>query len=209
MSRLLIYVMLPLLIICTLISTRFVSWDSLKGENPDAFRAAAEGTALLQRPGGNYQQAADAFTRAIEKDPKYAAAYIKRGLAYYRLEAYPKAIADYTQTLDLRRYTADAYYSRGYVHRALCDYQKAIADYTASLKKRWAGFVTWKKVEVYLEMGDTQRALMDYAAVIERKPNAAAYYYRGKAYRRLDENQLALDDFAKVRRGVSESWRNL
>ena len=34
MSRLLLYVMLPVLIACVLIASRFVSWDSLKGEDP-------------------------------------------------------------------------------------------------------------------------------------------------------------------------------
>ena len=184
MSRLLLYVMLPVLIACALIASRFVSWDSLKGEDPKALQFVVKGTEFLGGPTDRDNRSAiSAFTRAIEISPKYADAYVKRGLARYRLGEYRKAIEDYTQTLNLNRYAADAYYSRGDAYRALGDYQQALADYTASLEKRWAGFVTWKRAETYLEMGDTQRALEDYGAVIERKPGAAAYYYRGRCLR--------------------------
>ena len=199
MSRLLLYVMLPVLIACALIASRFVSWDSLKGEDPKALQFVVKGTEFLgARTDRDNHSAVSAFTRAIEISPKYAEAYVKRGLAHYRLGEYLKAIDDYTQTLSLNRYTADAYYSRGDAHRALGDYQHALADYTASLEKRWAGFVTWKRAETYLEMGDTQRALADYGAVIERKSGAAAYYYRSIAYARLGEDQLALADLDKA-----------
>ena len=198
MSRLLLYVMLPVLVACALIASRFVSWDSLKGEDPQALQFVVKGTELLGgRTDRDNRSAISAFTRAIEISPKYAEAYVKRGLAHYRLGEYLKAIDDYTRTLSLNRYAADAYYSRGDAHRALGDYQRALADYTASLEKRWAGFVTWKRAETYLEMGDTQRALEDYGAVIERKPGAAAYYYRGVAYAQLGEDQLALADLGK------------
>ena len=80
--RMLLYFVLPLLIICALVASRFVDWDSLKGEDPEALREVTAGTAMLQESSGDYHQAIDAFTRAIEKDPKYAMAYIKRGLAY-------------------------------------------------------------------------------------------------------------------------------
>ena len=199
MSRLLLYVMLPVLIVCALIASRFVSWDSLKGEDPEALQFVVKGTEFLgQQTDRDNRSAVAAFTRAIEISPKYAEAYIKCGLAHYRLGEYSKAIDDYTQTLSLNRYVADAYYSRGDAHRALGDYQHALVDYTASLKKRWAGFVTWKRAETYLEMGDTQRALADYGAVTERKPGAAAYYYRGVAYAQMEKNQLALADLDKA-----------
>ena len=184
MSRLLLYVMLPVLIACALIASRFVSWDRLKGEDPKALQFVVKGTELLsQQTDRDNRSAISAFTRAVEISPEYAEAYVKRGLAHYRLGEYRKAIDDYTQTLSLNRYAADAYYSRGDAHRALGDYQRAIEDYTASLEKRWAGFVTWKRAATYLEMGDTQRALADYGAVIERKPGAAAYYYRSACLR--------------------------
>ena len=186
--RPLIWIMSPLLIVCILLASRLVNWDDLKKEDPEALRYVTEGTALLQDANGDYQGAVDAFSHAIQQDSTYATALIRRGLAYYYRGEYDKAIADYNQTLKLKRYRGDAY-------RGLGDHQRAIEDYAASIKERWAAFVMWKRAEVYLEIGKTQRALADYTAVIQRKHEAAAYYHRGNAYARVHEDDLALDDF--------------
>ena len=193
--RSLIWIMVPLLIICILLASRFVSWERLKGEDPEVAEYVNEGTALLQGVNPDYQGAAQAFARAVEKNPNHALAVIRRGLAYYRLGEYRKAISDYDRAIELKRYQADVYYSRGDAHRELGDYQQAIADYAASIEERWAAFVVWKRAEVYLQIDDERRALADYTAVIQRKGGAAAYYQRGRAYMRLHENKLALDDF--------------
>ena len=195
--RALIWIMVPLLIICVLLASRFVSWERLKGDTPQVVEYVNEGTALLRGTSRDYQGAIRAFSRAIEQNPKHALAIIRRGLAYYRLGEYRKAIADYNRALKLKRYQADAYYSRGDAHRELKDYHQAIADYTASLHERWAAFVMWKRAEVHLRIGDERRAIADYTAVIQRKGGAAAYYQRGQAYMRLHENELALDDFTR------------
>lgn len=193
--RALIWIMVPLLIICVLLASRFVSWERLKGDTPQVVEYVNEGTALLQGTSRDYQAAIRAFSRAIEQNPKHALAIIRRGLAYYRLGEYRKAIADYNRALKLKRYKADAYYSRGDAYRELRDYRQAISDYTASLDERWAAFVMWKRAEAHLRIGDERRALADYTAVIQRKGGAAAYYQRGRAYMRLQKNQLALNDF--------------
>ena len=193
--RALIWIMTPLLIICILLASRFVSWERLKREDPEASKYVTEGTASLEGTAPDYQNAVQAFTRAIEKNPEYVVAVIRRGLAYYRLGEYHKAIADYNQVLKLKRYQADAYYSRGDAYRELRDYQQAIADYTASIEERWAAFVLWKRADVYLKIGEKQPAFADYTAVIQRKGGAAGYYQRGRAFMRLHENGLARDDF--------------
>ena len=117
--RALIWVMAPLLIICMLLASRFVSWERLKGEDPVVVEYVNEGTSLLEGINPDYQGAADAFTHAIEKSPKHAVAVIRRGLAYYRLEEYDKAIADYNLAIKLKRYQAEAYFSRGDAYREL------------------------------------------------------------------------------------------
>ena len=193
--RALIWIMAPLLIICVLLASRFVSWERLKGDDPVVAEYVNEGTFLLQSTNHDYEGAVNAFSRAIERNPKHALAVIRRGLAYYRLGEYRNAIADYDRVLKLKRYQAEAYFSRGDAYRELKDYHQAIADYTASIGKRWAAFVIWKRAEVYLQIGEEQHALADYTAVIQRKGGAAGYYQRGLAYAQLQENELALNDF--------------
>ena len=192
--RPLIYIMTPVLILTIFLASRFVTWDAIKGVDRQAQLSVQEGTASLRS--WKLPQAIQAFTHAIEIEPRYAEAYVKRGLAYYRSAQYETAIADYTQTLKLKRYQADAYASRGDAYRALADTHRAIEDYSASLKKRWNAAVMQKRAETYFKQGNVQKALADYDDLIKRKPTAIAYYGRGNVYLQLSirgsENRLKL-----------------
>ncbi len=201
--RALIFIMTPILILTFILASRFVSWEKLKGVDKNAHKHLSAGTKLL-REGKNYK-AINAFTQAIEIEPKFAEAYIKRGIAYYYLAYYEKAIEDYNQTLSLKQYTADAYASRADTYRALNDFSNAITDYTASLKQRKNALVMSKRAEVYLEIGEIDKALEDYHYIVKHRPSAIAYYDRGSAYyekyllsKETDEDlKLALADFDK------------
>lgn len=192
--RPLIYIMTPVLILTILLASRFVTWEAIKGVDRQAEIYVQEGTVSLRS--WKLPQAINAFTRAIEIEPKYAEAYVKRGLAYYRSEQYKTAIADYTETLKLKRYQADAYASRADAYQSLGDLQRAIEDYSASLKRRRSPQVIQKRAETYFKHGDVQKALADYDALIKRKPTALAYYARGNVYLQLatqgHENRLKL-----------------
>lgn len=196
--RALIYIMTPVLILTIFLASRFVTWDAIKGENPQAQAYVQEGTLSLRT--WKISQAIAAFTRAIEIEPRYAEAYVKRGLAYYRAGKYKAAIADYTRTLELKRYQADAHASRGDAYRALDDAQHAITDYAASLKKRWNARVVRKRAQTYLEQGNVQNAVTDYDTVIKQQPSAVVYYTRGNVHLQLfmqgdkDRLKLALAD---------------
>ena len=192
--RPLIYIMTPVLILTILLASRFVTWDAIKGVDRQAEIYVQEGTASLRL--WKLPQAINAFTRAIEIEPRYAEAYVKRGLAYYRSKQYETAIADYNQTLKLKRYQADAYASRGDAYQALGDMQRAIEDYSASLKRRRSTDVIQKRAESYFKHGDVQKALDDYHDLIKRKPTAMAYYGRGNVYLQIairgNQNRLKL-----------------
>ncbi len=195
--RALIWIMLPLLIVSVVLASRFVGFRSLQKADPEIVKYVVEGTRLLNAS-SDYGEAIDVLTLAIEKDPRHAIAFIRRGLAYYYLGEYDKAINDYNETLKLARYQADAYYCRGDAYQQLNNHQQAIKDYESSLKERWAAFVIWKRAETYLKIGESQRALQDYTEVIRRRRGAAAYYHRARAYVQLDKEALALKDFARA-----------
>ena len=202
--RALIYIMTPILILTFLFASRFVTWEKLKGTDNEAVKHLTIGTQFLRK--GKNHQAISALTQAIEIDPKYAEAYIKRGFAYYQLARYKEAIDDYTQTLSFNRYLADAYASRGDAYRALNDIPNAIADYTASLKKRKSARVLSKRAESYLETGQINEAIADYLYIVKHRPSAIAFYNRGRAYykkyllsdKEIDTLKLALTDFDKA-----------
>lgn len=202
--RALIYIMTPVLILTFIFASRFVTWDKLKGVDKAALKHLTHGTQLLRN--GKSHKAISALTQAIEIEPKYAEAYIKRGLAYYYLAYYKEAIADYNQTLSLNEYSADAYASRGDAYLALGDQTQAINDYTASLKKRKNALVMSKRAKVYLKTSKISAAIDDYSDIVKHRPSAIAYYNRGRAYYQkflLSDQQnetlkLALTDFDKA-----------
>jgi len=87
---------------------------------------------LLSFDSGNYNAAVDAFTKAIELDPRLINAYSFRGNAYFNLGDYKQAIRDYNKAIKLSpldREYAYIYYNRGNVYYMLGDHQQAIRDY--------------------------------------------------------------------------------
>lgn len=172
--------MTPVLILTFLFASRFVSWDRLKSVDREAAKHLDDGTQFLRK--GQYHQAIAELTKAIEIEPEYAEAYVKRGRANYFLMRYQEAIDDYTQTISRKRFIVDAYSGRGDVYRALGDVPRAITDYSTSIEKRKNALVMSKRAQSYLKIGKYDNALADYNYIIKRRPSAIAYYNRGRAY---------------------------
>ncbi len=86
---------------------------------------------------GKYEQSLEAFTKSIEKDPKYADAYNNRGF-YARMELgdYKGAIEDFNKAIELGPVGKDAFSlaNRGYAYFKLKDYPSAMKDFKASQK---------------------------------------------------------------------------
>ena len=81
-----------------------------------------------------YGRAIAHFTKAIELNPGFAAAFHNRAYAYYAIDDYPRAIADYTQAIQLNPNFAAAFHSRANAYYEIADYPRAIADYTQAIQ---------------------------------------------------------------------------
>ena len=90
------------------------------------------GSELLDK--GEYDEAIDEFTKAIEIDPNYAEAYNNRGLAYYYTWEYDLAVADYDKAIEIDPDYADAYNNRGNAYADNGQYDLAIADYDRAIE---------------------------------------------------------------------------
>ena len=62
---------------------------------------------------GNYKQAIDDCSRAIEIKPDFAEAYTNRGIAYFGLGNHEQAIEDYDRAIEIKPDLAEAYFRRG------------------------------------------------------------------------------------------------
>lgn len=92
--------------------------------------------ALKKSQNGNYKQAINDYSQAININQNYADAYNKRGLCYYKLGDYSESIKDFTKAIYINSNIPDAYYNRGSARFKLGYAQAAIEDYTQALKLR-------------------------------------------------------------------------
>jgi tetratricopeptide (TPR) repeat protein len=123
--------------------------------------------------------------------------YCKRGLAYFSLKEYQRAIEDLTSTLELNSSLAWAYCFRGLAYRNLKEYQRAISDFDQALvlePKLGSVYNNWGLV--YFSLKEYQKAIEDLDHQAKLDPNYAwIYVHRGVAYRNLHEYQRAIEDF--------------
>lgn len=145
---------------------------------------------------GNYQQAIEDFSKAIEIRPLSAIAYTNRGNSYNSLGNYQQAIEDFSKAIEINPRYALAYYNRGNVYAKLGNYQQAIINYDASIKYSQFTLAYNNRGNAYRMLGKYQNAIEDYNMAIKLSPSdGIVYENRGVAYRNLGDNEQAMKDF--------------
>lgn len=187
--------------------------------------ARYERLGLKEYKNGNYKQAIEYFSKAIEYNPKDASLYNNRGLAYYNLQQYDKAIADYTKAIEIRPDFADAYYNRGLAYFKkgssynLEPRRKAISDFTKAIELRpdfvdayYMRAVTYTEQIHYhhkyttippkfpsKDMDYYNKALADYYKALDLDPSyILAYQGMGNLFYRHGDWDLATKQYNKA-----------
>jgi tetratricopeptide (TPR) repeat protein len=139
------------------------------------------------------------FTKALELNPKLAAAYEQRGLLYYFQGKYDKVIQDYQTYLDLAPEKAQAYRMLGLGYLKSGDYEPAIANFTRAIElepQHPAGYAY--RAEAYRLSGKDEEAIRDSTAAVELRGDARAkseaYKTRARIYRKMGLMDLAYAD---------------
>ncbi len=83
---------------------------------------------------GDFTNAAELCTKAIELNANNAAAYSIRGAIYYRQQNFNGAIADFDRAIALNPGDFKSYYNRGLAHVKLNDYQAAEQDFSGAIQ---------------------------------------------------------------------------
>ena len=82
----------------------------------------------------DFKSAVTYYTKAIELDPKYAAAFRGRGDCYGELKKYPESISEYNKAIELDPKYITAYNGRGLSYNDLKKHSEAIADFTKAIE---------------------------------------------------------------------------
>jgi tetratricopeptide (TPR) repeat protein len=99
---------------------------------PDANHELCRGTRALNR--GEYQQAIDHFTHAIEIDPTFAEAYNQRAIVKYLQDRYDESLEDCRKTVERMPCHFGAWSGMGHCHAHKGRLACAIEHYEKALK---------------------------------------------------------------------------
>lgn len=153
---------------------------------------------------GDTQSAIDAYSKAVECNPKFAEAFYYRGTYYQNFSKDPqKALSDYCQAIELDNSEPRYFTSRGICYYQLNNLELAIKDLSRGIELDPASQATYGALAVrgsiYETQGENQKALEDYSRAVEINPEAGAIHYRkGLINRRLKHYEQCIEDFGNA-----------
>ena len=162
---------------------------------------------------GNYQEAEQKFTQAIELNPNLAEAYLKRGAVRSRSGNYPGAEADATKALEINPNSSEAYAIRGDIRLLLKKHSQALDDFNKAIN------LNPSYAEAYISRGlvrynlkDYKGAIADQSQVLQLKPKEIrAYVNRALARSEIGDLSGALndlDDAIKITPDNADAYNN-
>jgi tetratricopeptide (TPR) repeat protein len=118
------------------------------------------------------KNAAQAYTKAIQLDPKFLPAYEQRAEDYLNLKQYPQALRDFGMVLTLDPENHTAYADRGLAKLETGDNWGAIFDFGDAIrrKKEDDSYLTnlyENRADAYVRLGQYNEAISDYDKAIE------------------------------------------
>src|SRR5213594_2592593 len=149
------------------------------------------------------------FNRAIELDPKNAAAYYNRASAKMLKKDADGAIADYTRVIELDPKNVGAYNNRGILKARNNDPDGAVADYNQAIRANPKDAKAYiNRGNVKKAKGDLDGAIADFTKAIELDSNLAlAYKNRGEARQAKGDATGADADFKSAEKIKLEDFK--
>ncbi|MDR3159245.1 MAG: tetratricopeptide repeat protein, partial [Zoogloeaceae bacterium] len=165
---------------------------------------------------GSYEKAIEDYGKAIELNPKFAAAYYNRAEACKNIGKYDNALADYIRAIDADVGAADIYNirKRMFVGYPFVDYlmenkPRAAADYIDTVKLRTEAIKAKpssakayaERAAAHFEYDEIMKAIADFTIAIKLEPkNADIYSRRAFAYALFGDYVKATEDFSAALR---------
>jgi tetratricopeptide (TPR) repeat protein len=163
-----------------------------QAQNPKRYFKAGEDFMLA----GNYEDAVEQLTKAIDLQPDHDRAYLTRADAYEKLGMLREAAEDYDRAATFLDKKPEVFYEAGRIYYRLGDYDKAIdrLDKSISLKRNY--------LEPYQVKANVLMAQERYEEALEVSDNALAlketienFYLHGMVNEKLGRLEFAEADF--------------
>ena len=146
---------------------------------------------------GQIDGAIEAYSLAVQLNPRDTDAYNNRGVAYNSKGEYGLAIKDFNQAMQLNPIDAAAHNNRGTTYVDIDEVERAIRDFNHAIQLNPNEDKTYNNRGIaYHKQGDYNLAIEDFNHAIQLRPDDAnAYYNRGNAYCDKGEYDRAIKDF--------------
>jgi tetratricopeptide (TPR) repeat protein len=147
-----------------------------------------------------YEDAAHAYSQAIDIVSDYAPAWLERGRMRAILKQSDLAVADWSKVIELDPKNADAWTSRGKAHAELHEYDKAITDCSKAIELDPKVMANWYNRGItYRALGQHDKAISDFSKAIEVDPKYPLVWHDlGDSHYKLGEYDKAVTDFSMV-----------
>lgn len=148
----------------------------------------------------SFTAAAEAYTQAIEADPKNDSAFLHRAYCYYDSGEYDKAIADLNRSIELQPNNSRAYSKRAEALAATAQNAAAVSDVTQAIQRDPKNSSYYLlRAGFYQQLGKTREAIDDYGKAIELAPSSdAGYLARAAYFRSQGQVQKSIEDCYKA-----------
>ena len=167
----------------------------INNDLPEAY--SFKGNALYNL--GAYNDAAESFSHAIEKEPNEAEHYYDRSWSYCNMDKYEDSIIDINKALEIEPKTSSFYYDRGRFEYWAERYKDAVISFTKGIELKPTENKYLFRANSYMALEEFDLALADFNSSIEIDPEfAKAYYRRGILYKKMELLENAARDFKKA-----------
>ena len=154
---------------------------------------------------GNYTDAIDQFTKAIELDPDNEKAYIARALAYEEVGKLKEAAEDYDRGTTFKL-DEEFFYNAGRIYYLLEEYETAIERIDAALEMKRTYMECYQVLaRTYMAQGKLSEALEECNAALGLKENSENFFLRGTINEALGNMEFAEEDYEKSIRRDDEN----
>jgi tetratricopeptide (TPR) repeat protein len=161
----------------------------------------------------NYEEAINAYDKALEIKPDSSEAWYNRGIALRNLQRYEDAIASYDKAIQFQPDYANAWNNRGIALEKLQRYEDAIASYDKAIQFQPGDADPWYNRGIALEkLQRYEDAIASYGKAIQFQPgDADAWYNRGIALEKLQRYEDAIASYDKAiqfKPNYADAWNN-
>lgn len=152
---------------------------------------------------GNHNGAVTNFTKALDRNDRYADAYLGRGMSKWWLQDYLGAISDYDKAIRLNPKCGGYYCNRGQAKLSLKMIPEALSDYTKAIELDPQNAQAYynRGTLKFLCLSNSTDAVMDFTKAIDLHNDSHEediFYWRGNARLELKDYAGAVADYTKA-----------